>query len=302
MRVFLTGGSGFIGFRLLETLVAGGHEVVCLSRSGTSSARLSAAGATVLSGDLTDSASLESCLRESKPTHVAHLAAEIATQRSAKRIHEVNVRGTEALIAACRDLPLEKLLFLSTVVRGNADGQTFDETTPIPADTEYGKSKQAGDDIVLHAHQQWDLPGVILRPSHVYGPGGWLQSLIDDRMFRLPGKGDNWWDVVHVADVVSACVLLLQDAPPGEIYHVADDEPVTMKDFFARVSAALGRKPFGHAPVWTARLIKGSGPVIAAVRSAKSSNAKLKSLGWAPTYPSSAQGLPAALGRTSDLS
>lgn len=295
MRVFLTGGSGFIGFRLLEALVAGGHEVVCMSRSGGASARLSAAGATVLSGDLTDSASVESCLRESSPTHVAHLAAEIATQRNAKRIHDVNVRGTEAVIAACRELPIEKLLFLSTVVRGNADGQTFTEDSHIPADTEYGKSKQAGDETVLHAHREWGLPGVILRPSHVYGSGGWLKELTDDKLFRLPGKGENWWDVVHVDDVVSACVLLLERAPAGEVYHVVDDEPVTMKDFFGRVSSALGRKPYGHAPIWAAKLLKGSGPVVAAVRSAKSTNAKLKALGWSPTYPSSADGLTAVL-------
>jgi nucleoside-diphosphate-sugar epimerase len=287
MRVFVTGGSGFVGRRLVKRLVDDGHEAVCLSRSGASSAMLDELGAEVLSGDLTNPDSIKGCVLEARPTHVAHLAAEIATQRSKDRIALVNVTGTRALIDACRELNLEKFLFLSTVVRGNADGQTFTEEDPIPATTEYGRSKAAGDDMVLAANREWGLPGVILRPSHIYGAGGWLSTLLGSKVFRIPGAGENLWDMVHVDDVVSACVLLLEKAPSGQVYHVVDDEPVTMKDFFGRVTEAMGRKPFKHAPVWLAKIAKGGGPIASAVRSAKSSNEKLKSLGWVPQYPRS---------------
>jgi nucleoside-diphosphate-sugar epimerase len=293
MRVFVTGGSGFIGIRLVRSLVAAGHEVIALSRSGESSALIAQHGAEVLSGDLTDSDSLAAALSEARPSHVAHLAAEIATQRNKHRIQEVNVDGTEALVAACRELDLSCFLFLSTVVRGAADGETFTEDDAIPANTAYGLSKQRGDEIVMQAHEEWGLPSVILRPSHVYGPEGWFTELVGSRSFRLPGKGDNWWDVVHVDDVVSACLLLLERAPIGEVFHVVDDEPVTMKEFFARAAEALERKPWGHAPVWAAKLVKGSGPIVSAVRSAKSTNAKLKELGWQPRYPDSKSGLAA---------
>ncbi len=282
-----------MGARLVRLLVAGGHEVVCLSRSGKSSAMLASLGADVLSGDLTDSKSIASCVREAQPTHVAHLAAEIATQRNKELVNTVNVKGTQALVAACRDLDLKGFLFLSTVVRGKAKGETFTEEDVIPATTAYGHSKQVGDEIVLEAHRDWGLPGVVLRPSHVYGPGGWFGGLVADRMFRIPGKGDNWWDVVHVDDVVSACGLLLEKAPAGEIYHVVDDEPVTMNQFFDRVAKALNRpKPYGHAPIWMAKLVKGGNAITAAVRSAKSTNQKLKSLGWTMRFPSSAEGVP----------
>ncbi len=295
MRVFVTGGSGFIGAPLVRALVAGGHQVVCMSRSGATSAAMAALGAEALSGDLADPRSVARAVAEARPTHVAHCAAEIATQRSAAKVEQINVHGTRALVDACQSLALERFLFLSTVVRGMAHGETFTEDAPIPAHTAYGASKEAGDRMVLDAHAAWGLPGVILRPSHVYGPGGWFAELLADRLFRIPGRGDNLWDVVHVDDVVSACVLLLERGVPGEAYHVVDDEPLTMNDFFGHVAAALGRKPYGHVPVWLAKLIAGKSAITSAVRGARSTNAKLRALGWEPAHPRSADALPAVV-------
>lgn len=292
MRVFVTGGSGFIGQRLVRALIQRGDRVVCLARSDTSRETLAALGADVSPGDLCDADALARSVRDANPTHVAHLAAEIATQRSAALIDKVNVRGTRALIQACRAIDgLQAFLFLSTVVRGLSDGRVLTEDEAIAATTPYGLSKQAGDEMVLDAHRAWGLPGVVLRPSHVYGAGGWFAGLVEDRLFRLPGKGDNLWDMVHVDDVVSACLALLDQPRVGEAFHVVDDEPLTMKQFFDNVAQALGRKPYGHVPVWLARLIKGTGAITAAVRSGRSSNAKLKQLGWAPNYPRSSSAI-----------
>jgi len=216
------------------------------------------------------------------------MAAEVATQRSKEQIELINVQGTRALIEACRGLEgLERFLFLSTVVRGHADGQTFLEDDFIPATTTYGKSKQRGDEMVFDAHKEWGLPAVVLRPSHVYGPGGWFAEIIAGNIFRIPGSGENMWDVVHVDDVATACCLLLAGGTIGEAYHVVDDEPITMKQFFGKVAAALNRKPFGHVPVFAAKLLKGSEPIESVIRSARSTNEKLKGLGWTPSHPSS---------------
>jgi nucleoside-diphosphate-sugar epimerase len=287
MRVFVTGGSGFIGRRLVSALLEAGDEVICLSRSGKSSADLASSGAEVLSGDLTSADSLNSAIAEARPTHVAHLAAEIATQRNAQQVERVNVDGTRALMKASAEAELERFLFLSTVVRGMAQGETFTEKSAIPATTAYGKSKERCDQMLLEAHRETGFPAVILRPSHVYGPGGWFAELATSKLFRIPGPGDNYWDMVHVDDVVSACMLLLREGPVGEVFHVVDDTPVTMKAFFAAAAEALGRKPFGHVPAWVAKVAKGSSAIESAVRSARSSNAKLKGIGWEPAHPDS---------------
>jgi len=295
MRVFVTGGSGFIGARLVRRLLAAGHAAACMSRAGATSAHLHELGAHVVGGDLSSPDTVRRAVTEARPTHVAHLAAEIATQRNAHKIEQVNVHGTRALVDACCELDLTRFLFLSTVVRGPATGEVFTEDSYIPATTPYGRSKETGDKIVFDAFEAGRLPGVVLRPSHVYGPGGWFAGLVRDRKFRIPGDGENLWDVVHVDDVVSACELLLDRGVPGEAYHVVDDEPLTANAFFGAAAEALGRKPFGHAPIWLAKLIAGKGAVVAAVRSARSSNQKLKALNWTPSHPRAVDALPGVI-------
>ena len=87
----------------------------------------------------------------------------------------------------------------------------------------------------------------------------------------------------------------------GEYEHALDDEPVKMDDFFQEVARLAGRRGVGHAPLFLARLLRGKGAVAAAVRSARSSNARVKAeLGWTPRYPDYRSGLAAtfaALGR-----
>ena len=110
------------------------------------------------------------------------------------------------------------------------------------------------------------------------------------------GRGDNLWDVVHVDDVARALVDALERAPAGEVYHAADDEPITYYDFMALSAQALGVGRPRRIPAWVARLAAGSNAVTAVVRSARTSNAKLKrELGWAPRYPSAREGVPATV-------
>ena len=292
MRVLITGASGFIGSRLVQALRQDDVVVGGLARSDSSATLIEGLDAIAVRGDLAAPDALGRAVREFEPTHVCHLAAEIATQKSAERIRRVNIDGTRALLDAVRELELEWFLFLSTVVRGEAHGALLTEDGPIEATTVYGKSKEAGDEMMFDAARD-GLPAVVLRPSHVYGPGGWFAGLLADRFFRLPGDGQNLWDVVHVDDVVAACRTLLEHGEAGAAYHVVDDEPVTMRVFFDRAAEALGRRPWGHVPVWLAKWIAGADPIVSAVRSARSSNARLKELGWAPSYPESTEGLAA---------
>ncbi len=97
MRILVTGASGFIGRALCAQLLEQGHDVAALVRREGSQP----AGTRPLSGDLGDGARLRELVSDERPECVVHLAAEIASQRSERKLREVNVRGTAGLLDAC---------------------------------------------------------------------------------------------------------------------------------------------------------------------------------------------------------
>jgi nucleoside-diphosphate-sugar epimerase len=293
VRVLVTGASGFVGHAACRELIARGHDVRALVRRPGSEP----AGTAAVAGDLTDEGALAAAVRAAAPEGVLHLAAEIASQRSADRVREVNVEGMRRLLGACVGDGAPKVVFTSTVVTGEAGGALLVEDEPLPVQTAYGRSKQEGEALLFES----GLPAVVVRPGHVYGPGGWYEHEMLARLrqpgrFAVIGRGDNLWDVIHVDDVARALVDALERAPAGEIYHAADDEPIAYRDFMALSAQALGVGPPRRVPAWVARLAAGSSAVTAVVRSARTSNAKLKrELGWAPRYPSAREGIPATV-------
>ncbi|HEX4108407.1 MAG TPA: NAD(P)-dependent oxidoreductase [Solirubrobacteraceae bacterium] len=295
MRVFVTGASGFLGRVVCAQLLEREHVVGVLVRRAGSEPP----GCEPARGDLSDTATLTRALQEAGADCVVHLAAEIATQRSRRRIDEVNVEGTRRLLHACTAAGGPRVVFASTVVTGDAGGAVLSEDAPLPVRTAYGHSKQQGEKLVRES----GLPSVILRPSHVYGPGGWFAQEIVGRL-RAPGRlaivgsGLNWWDVVRVEDVATAVCESVERAPSGSIYHVVDDDPVTYAEFVGFAASALGRGPARRIPAPIARLVAGADPVRAVTRSARSSNALIKQeLGWEPRWPTSREGVPDAVAR-----
>jgi nucleoside-diphosphate-sugar epimerase len=293
MKVLVTGASGFLGGSLCTELAQRGHEPVAMVRRPGSGP----ADVAEVRGDLADAGLLRDALASARPEVVVHLAAEIASQRSAAKVREANVEGTKRVIEAAEAAGSRRLVFASTVVTGDAGGELLDESSPLPVQTIYGASKQEGERLVRDS----GLEDVVLRPSHVYGPGGWFVEEFVKRLrqpgrFAVIGRGDNWWDVVRDADVVQAFALAVDQAAPASTYHVVDDEPIRFYDFVALTARELGVGPPRRIPVWVARLAAGADPVTAVTRSARSSNARIKQeLGWAPRFASAQQGVPDAI-------
>jgi nucleoside-diphosphate-sugar epimerase len=293
MRTLVTGASGFLGGAVCAELGARGHEVSALVRRPGSEPD----GTRPVPGDLLDETALSAAIAGAEPECIVHLAAEIASQRDESRIREVNVEGTRHLIAAAKAAGSPRIVFTSTVVTGEANGALLDETTPLHVETPYGRSKQDGERMLL----QSGLPAIVLRPSHVYGAGGWYASDMVARLrqpgrFAVIGRGENLWDVVRVEDVATAVADAAERAQPGSLYHVADDEPITFYDFMALTAKALGVGPPRRIPRAVASLAAGRHTVTAVTRSARSDNSLIKrELGWKPRFPSAREGVPDAV-------
>jgi nucleoside-diphosphate-sugar epimerase len=293
VKVLVTGASGFVGRAVCSELLGRGHDVGALVRRPGSEP----AGTAAVAGDLGDAEALTRAVDAVAPEVVVHLAAEIASQRDPRKVAEVNVAGTQRLLDACTAANGPRFVFTSTVVTGDAGGALLDEQSTLPVETTYGRSKQEGERLVRAS----GLENVIIRPSHVYGPGGWYAEEIVKRL-RAPGRlavvgsGENWWDVVRVEDVASACVDAAERAQSGSLYHVVDDEPISYYDFVAVTAQALGVGPPRRIPAWLARLVAGADPVRAVLRSARSTSARIKTeLGWKPRYPTAREGVPDAV-------
>jgi nucleoside-diphosphate-sugar epimerase len=297
VKVLVTGATGFVGGPTCAQLSSRGHDVVALVRRPGSEPPDTGG----VQGDLTDAASLMRALEAERPGCVVHLAAQTARARDSRKVEEVNVEGTRRLVAACQAAGRPKFVFASTVVTGEAFGELLEEDRPLPVDTAYGRSKQACEQLLRDS----GLPFSVIRPGHVYGPGGWYADEFVKRLrqpgrFAVVGSGENWWDVVRVEDVASAIADAVERAPDGSIYHVADDEPVRFYDFVALTAEALGVARPRRIPAALARLVGGRDAVAAATRSARTSNARIKrELGWFPRYATAREGVPDAVARLS---
>jgi len=152
MKALVTGASGFVGQATCAELARRGHDVVALVRRPGSEP----SGTSAQPGDLTDAASLQAAIGNVRPECVLHLAAEIASQRDAGRVQEVNVEGTRRLLDACaRDGAGDRagdgaprFVLASTVVTGDAHGAVLEPDKPLPVETPYGRSKQEAEKLV----------------------------------------------------------------------------------------------------------------------------------------------------------
>src|SRR5579884_3672904 len=118
MRALVTGASGFLGHAVCAALRQHEHEVISLVRRPGSEPD----GTRAVHCDLADERALRDAVKAAQPDAVIHLAAEIATQKDAGKVREVNIEGTRRLLAACRASDSPKFVFASTVVTGDAGG------------------------------------------------------------------------------------------------------------------------------------------------------------------------------------
>jgi nucleoside-diphosphate-sugar epimerase len=244
MALFVTGGSGFLGSRIVQSLIAGGDPVFALSRSGAADAALAALGAAPVRGDLDGSPLALPPIRA-----VVHAAAHFRLAGPRAPFFRTNVEGTRALIAAARAAGAERFVFISAagVVMDDHGSvvRQVDETAPVFPDSfsPYIASKAQAERIVLAA----DAPGfrtLALRPPGIWGRGDvfskMLPTLLRRRQFGFIDGGRYPFATCHVDNVVEAVVRALRSEAHGKAYFVNDREPTTFRAFALDVAKAQG--------------------------------------------------------------
>ncbi len=259
-RAFVTGGSGFVGGRLIPALVARGVEVVALARSDGSAAKVSALGATAARGDLDDFAALEAAMRGCDTAF--HAAAHI-DQFDPVEVHvRITAHGTEHALAAAKAAGVTRFVHVGTEAV-LADGKPIvraDETRPLPARAmgAYPLAKGLAERAVIAAN----APGfatVVVRPRFIWGKGDTnllaeLRAAVESKKFAWIGGGHYLTSTCHVDNVVEGMLLAAERGTPGAIYFLSDGEPVEFRQFITDLLAtqgiAAGTKTL---PRWLAR-------------------------------------------------
>jgi nucleoside-diphosphate-sugar epimerase len=250
VRVFVTGGTGFVGSHLVDALIGRGDEVVCLVRDVRKIERVfpPERRPRFVGGSLNDDTALRAgCENVDAIIHVAGLIAA----RSRAEFFSVNAEGTQHLLTvATRSAPnLHRFVYLSSLaaVGPSPPGAPLTEDViPHPVSA-YGESKLAGEEAV----KSGSLPWTIVRPPTVYGPRD--REIL--RVFKLARRGviplvgspDQQLSVIHVRDLASACIAALAPAAKDLTYFACHPEVVTTRQFAEAIHTAVRMAGQGRA-------------------------------------------------------
>jgi len=247
MSTLVTGGTGFLGRRLVERLLAAGRSVTVLGR--TPAPELEARGVRFICASLDDADAVRGACKGIES--VFHAAAKVGVWGRYNDFFRTNVLGTRALVEGCRVHGVRRLIYTSTpsVVYNGHDIAGADESLPLTTDcpSPYPLTKALAEREVLAANSA-TLRTIALRPHLVWGVGDpHLVPRVLARAragrLRIIGSGRNRVDMVHVENVVDAHLLAEKAGEPGRAYFITNGEPVVLWDWINQLLLALGEPP-----------------------------------------------------------
>lgn len=313
MRIFVAGGSGVLGRRLVPLLVARGHEVVASTTSASKLELVQKLGAegVVMAG--LDADAVRKAIVAARPDAIAHEMTAISFAHAGKPdikhpdrwfagTNRLRTEGTDNLLAAARAAGVTRI-----VAQGYASWNGDPAGPPVQSEETTlnlmpGTASEAGLRALQHVENRvLDAGGAVLRYGALYGPGATDDQveLIRKRQYPLVGDGGGHSSWIHLDDAASATALAIERGVDG-VFNVVDDEPAPARDWLPYLAECAGAKPPMRVPVWLARLLAGDQAVVMMTEGRAFSNAKAKrELGWELKYPSWRQGFRAELASSS---
>jgi nucleoside-diphosphate-sugar epimerase len=305
MRVFVAGGAGVLGRRLVPRLVARGHEVTATTTSEAKLGLLAEMGAKGVVMDGLDAASVGEAVAAAQPDAIVHQMTAISGKPDIKHMdrwfattNRLRTEGTDHLLAAAEATGVTNFVAQSYGSWNGAREGGWVKTEDDPLDPMTGTSAAPGMAAIRHVEEAvLKAGGTVLRYGSFYGPDAIddQAELVRKRQFPLVGSGAGYTSWVHLDDAASATVLALEQQAKG-VFNIVDDEPAPAAEWLPYLAECAGAKKPMRVPVWLARLLAGEVAVVMMTKGRGFSNAKAKrELGWELDYPSWREGFKAEL-------
>ncbi|MEV6867997.1 NAD(P)-dependent oxidoreductase [Streptosporangium subroseum] len=295
MRVFVAGGAGVLGRRLVPQLVDRGHQVTATSTAKLGLLEQMGAEAVVMDG--LDAMSVGEAVAQARPDVIVHQMTAISGKPDIKRFdrwfattNRLRTEGTDHLLAAAEAVGVFHFVAQSYAAWNGIRKGGWVKTEQDPLDpTSTGKGAAAIrhlEDVVVKAG------GAVLRYGALYGPGATDDQveLVRKRQYPVVGNGGGYSSWLHLDDAASATVLAVEQQARG-VFNIVDDEPAPAGEWLPYLAACAGAKRPMRVPTWLAWPLAGETAVTMMTEGRGFSNAKAKrELGWKLRYPSWRQG------------
>jgi UDP-glucose 4-epimerase len=260
-RAFVTGGAGFIGSHLVDSLLRQGCDVTVLDnfddfyqgKEANVAPHASNPRFHLVRGSVLDYGLLSRSMKG--VAIVFHLAAQAGVRyclENPRKAHEVNVTGTINVLEACRELGIQKVVAASSSsVYGNPVKVPISETHPLNPTNPYGASKLAAEKYCMSYHISYGLPITCLRYFSVYGPRGRPDQVLYSMAQRVAqgnppeifGNGNQSRDFTFISDIVSGTVMAaLRDDSVGEVFNLGFGAEFSMLEVSQRIIQHFGAR------------------------------------------------------------
>lgn len=286
--VLVTGATGFIGSRLVNSLVEKKYDVSSLIRKGKSGHVKSKN----IVGDLTDS---KLDILDTEFDCVFHLASHTPLEKNKRVLEKVNLGGTKNLFNHIKD-KTKAITYISGLgVYGETRDSIVDESFPYNPNTDFVKIRLEAQRFLEKNCKELGINFTVIYFGDVYGSGGWFYEVLVKRLlkntFRLPKGGDYYKAFVHVDDAVGSMISILEKNSTNETYIVADPTSIKFKEFVNFTADNIGADHPGTIPIFVAKAILGGDLIKLLTTSMQVSNKKISQI-YEFKFPSYQQGIP----------
>lgn len=244
-KVFLTGGSGFVGANMIPDLLKAGCEVMALVRSSASADKVRQSGATPVMDDLTNlSHNTTEALRHCDL--VVHSAAYMDFNYEKEKFYKINVEGTKSLLEKAKVSGVKRFIYISAapVVPGSPiQNLSEDQAQQGLPKALYPLSKAIAEKAVLEANNE-DFTCISLRPPAIWGPNNHHMEEVFERVrngkWMWIGGSHQILSTIHIKNLSAAVLAAAENGKGGEAYFVTDGDRRSMRESFSAIFNAYG--------------------------------------------------------------